>query len=169
MREANAASTRTADLRRRSLSDVVSPALLVVAVLLFAGAILADLFAHDFAPSWEGGTFGRAITLIVSNGIMAAIGWWNLTGRKLDPHQSAENRYQRAAVTVKSLLYISMAMSLFIAVTAVDDLYNLDFLDAVIMSVYFQAIALVSVGIPMNNIRLEEIDFDVYKNDVAVT
>lgn len=169
MREANATSTRTADLRRRNLSDVVSPALLTAAVLLFTGAILADLFAHDFAPTWEGGTIERAITLIISNGIMVAIGWWNLFGRKLDPHQSPEDRYQRAAVTVKSLLYISMAMSLFIAVTAVDDLYNLDFLDAVFMSIYFQAIALVSVGVPMNNIRLEEIDFDVYKSDAAIT
>ncbi len=169
MREANAASTRTADLRRRNLGDVVSPALLVAAVLLFAGAILADLFAHDFAPTWENGAFGRAITLIVSNGLMAAIGWWNLFGRKLDPHQSSEDRYQRAAVTVKSLLYISIAMNLFIGVTAVDDLYNLDFLDAVIMSIYFQVIALVSVGVPMNNIRLEEIDFDVYKSDAVIT
>ncbi len=169
MREANAASTRTADLRRRNLSDVVSPALLTAAILFFAGAILADLFAHDFAPTWEGGTLERAITLIISNGLMAAIGWWNLFGRKLDPHQSADDRYQRATVTVKALLYISMAMSLFIAVTAVDDLYNLDFLDAVFMSVYFQAIALVSVGVPMNNIRLEEIDFEVYKSDAAIT
>lgn len=169
MREANAASTRTADLRRRNLSDAVSPALLAAAVLLFAGAILADLFAHDFAPSWESGTLERAIALIMGNGVFAFIGWWNLYGRKLDPHQSSEDRYQRASVTIKSLLFISIAMSIFIAITAIDDLYSLDFLDAVFMSVYFQAIALVSVGVPMNNIRLEEIDFDVYKSDPAIT
>lgn len=169
MREANAATTRTAELRRRSFSDVVPPSLFAAAVLLFAGAILADLFAHDFAPSWGGGTIERAIALVVSNGVLAAIGWWHLMGRKLDPHQSADDRYQRASVTVKSMFYISIAMSLFIGVTAVDDLYKLDFLDAVFMSIYFQAIALVSVGVPMNSIKVEEIDFDVYKNDAVIT
>ena len=169
MREANAASRRTADLKRRSLGDVVSPALIATALLLLAGAIIVDLFAHEFALNWENGSLGRAITLIVSNGVIASIGWWNLYGRKLDPHQSSEDRYQRVSVTIKSLLYVSMAMSVFIAVTAIDDLYKLDYLDAVLMSVYFQAIALMSLGIPLNDLKLEEIDFDVYKNDPATT
>ena len=37
------------------------------------------------------------------------------------------------------------------------------------MSVYFQAVAWISLGYMIRSIRIEEIDFDVYKNDVAVT
>lgn len=61
-----------------------------------------------------------------------------------------------------------MALSVLIAITAAYDVYNLDAVDAAIMSVYFQAVALLSLGYTLSNLRLDDIDFDVYKNDVAV-
>jgi hypothetical protein len=60
-----------------------------------------------------------------------------------------------------------MALSLFIAFTAADDIYNMDAVDALMMSVYFQAVALLSLGFTLHNIKLEDVDFDVYKNDAA--
>ena len=60
-----------------------------------------------------------------------------------------------------------MVLSVFIAVTAADDMYKLDFLDAAIMSIYFQAIAYFSLGYTLRSIKLDAIDFDVYKNDAA--
>ena len=47
-------------------------------------------------------------------------------GRKLDPHQSAEDRAHGISVNLKSFLFDSMALSVFIAVTAADDKYNLN-------------------------------------------
>ena len=44
---------------------------------------------------------------------------------------------------------------------------RLDFLDAAIMSIYFQGIAFFSLGYALRSIKLDAIDFDVYKNDVA--
>ena len=167
MRNANSASRRTAELRRRGLTDFVSPGLLSMAILLFAGAILFDLYVHDFAVAWGHDTVQRALVLSATNGLLAIVGAWNLYGRKLDPHQSAENRTQRISVNVKSLLFVSMALSVFIAVTAADDMYKLDFLDAAIMSIYFQAIAFFSLGYTLRSIKLDAIDFDVYKNDAA--
>ena len=167
MRKANSASKRTADLRRRKLTDLVTPGLLVMALLLFAGALLFDLYVHDFAVSWSHDTVQRALVLTVTNGFLAIVGAWSLYGRKQDPHQSAEDRIQRLSVSLKSLLYVSMALSVFIAITAADDMYSLDFIDAVIMSVYFQAIALLSLGYTLRSIKPGEIDFDVYKSDTA--
>ena len=167
MRKAKSKSKRTADLRRRGLTDLVSPTLLGMAVLLFAGAILFDLYVHDFAVTWGHDTIQRALVMAVTNGLLAIVGAWTLHGRKLDPHQSAEDRIQRMSVNLKSLIYVSMALSVFIAITAADDVYNLDAVDAVIMSVYFQAITLLSLGYTLRNLKLDEIDFDVYKNDVA--
>lgn len=167
MRNANSASRRTAELRRRGLTDFVSPGLLSMAILLFAGAILFDLYVHDFAVTWGHDTVQRALVLSATNGLLAIVGAWNLYGRKLDPHQSAENRFQRISINVKSLLCVSMVLSVFIAVTAADDMYKLDFLDAAIMSIYFQAIAYFSLGYTLRSIKLDAIDFDVYKNDAA--
>jgi hypothetical protein len=167
MRKANSASKRIADLRRRDLTDLVSPGLLGMALLLFAGAILFDLYVHDFAVTWGHDTIQRALVMTATNAFLAIVGAWNLYGRKLDPHQSAEDRIQRISVSLQSLLYVSMALSVFIAITAADDMYSLDFIDAAIMSLYFQAVALLSLGYTLRSIKLGEIDFDVYKNDAA--
>jgi hypothetical protein len=169
MRISNTASKRIADLRRRDLTDLVSPGLLGMALLLFAGAIFLDLYVHDFAVSWGHDTIQRALVMTVTNAFLAIVGAWNLHGRKQDPYQSAEDRIQRISVNLKSLLYVSMALSVFIAITAADDMYSLDSVDALIMSVYFQGIALLSLGYTLNNIRLDAIDFSVYRNDAAAT
>lgn len=167
MRKANASTKRVADLRRRGFTDLVSPGLTGAAILLFVAAILFDFYAHDFAVSWGHDTVQRAIVTGVTNGLLLIVGAWNLYGRKLDPHQSSADRFHRLSITLTSLLFVSMALSVFIAITAADDIYSLDAFDALIMSVYFQAIALLSLGFTLSNIKLEEIDFDVYRNDAA--
>jgi hypothetical protein len=169
MRNAHTASKRVAELRRRGLTDLVSPALIGMAVLIFAGAILFDLYVHDFDVSWGHDTVQRALVMACTNGLLALVGAWNLYGGKQDPHQSPADRAHKVAVSLKSLLYISMALSIFIAVTAADDIYKLDFIDATLMSVYFQAIALLSLGYILRSIKPEDIDFEVYKTDTAVT
>ena len=49
------------------------------------------------------------------------------------------------------------------------DDFDIDFLDSTIMSAYFQGVVWISLGYMMHSVRIEDIDFDVYKNDVAVT
>ncbi|MGB5165830.1 MAG: hypothetical protein WBN09_12275 [Woeseiaceae bacterium] len=169
MKKAHASPRRTADLRRRGLTDLVSPALIGTAVLLLAGAILFDLYVHDFAVSLGHDTVQRAIVMIVTNGLLAALGAWHLYGRKLDPHQSADDRAHHISVSLKSFLFVSMALSVFIGVTAADDKYNMEPVEAVIMSIYFQAIALLSLGFSLSSLKVDEINFDVYREDVAAT
>ena len=167
MRQANSASRRIADLRRRRLTDLVSPGLLGIAILLFAGAILFDFYVHDFNVSWGHDTAQRALVMTATNGLLAIVGTFMLYGRKQDPHQSAVDRAQHMSVGLKTLLYVSMALSVFIAIAAADDVYSLDFVGATILSIYFQVVALLSLGYMMRSIDPDEIDFDVYKNDAA--
>lgn len=169
MKKAYSSSRRTADLRRRGLTDLVSPALIGAAVLLLVGAVLFDLYVHDFAVSWGHDTVQRAIVMIITNGMLAGLAAWHLHGRKLDPHQSAEDRAHSIAVNLKSFLFISMALSVFIGVTAADDKYNLEPVEAVIMSVYFQVIALLSLGFSLSSLKVDDINFDVYREDAAAT
>ena len=174
MRKANQSSKRKADLRRRSFVDAASLTLLGVALFFLVGSIIFDLYVHDFNVSFGHDTVQRGMVLIVTNLFLAAVGAWNLYGRKQDPHQSFEDRARRVKASVTSLLYVSIALSVYFISAAADDLYNLDFLDATLLSVYFQAIVILSIGHILRAIRPEDIDFDVYKNDayendVAVT
>ena len=43
-----------------------------------------------------------------------------------------------------------------------------DKIEIIINSLYFQLIALIGIGTMLRNLRLENIDFDVYKDDEAV-
>ncbi len=169
MRHAHTASKRIAGLQRRGITDLVSPALLGTAVLTFAGAILFDFYVHGFDVGWGHDTVQRALVLAGTNGLLALVGTWHLYGRKKDPHQSPEDRAHLVAVNLKAGLYVSILLSVFIAITAADDIYNLDFIEATLISVYFQAISLLSFGYVLRSIKVEEIDFGVYKSDTAVT
>ncbi|MDA8021182.1 MAG: hypothetical protein MPN21_27410, partial [Thermoanaerobaculia bacterium] len=86
-----------------------------------------------------------------------------------DPHQATEDRARRTTLGVRSLLFVSMVVSVFFGLQAADDLYSMDFLDATLMSLYFQAVVILSVGYLLREFRLEDIEFDVYKDSATVT
>lgn len=169
MRKANPSSIRKAELRRRGLFDFVSPALLATAVLLFLLSVLFDFYANDFRVSWDSDAAQRTITFTITNLLLAAVGAWNLLGRRQDPHQSAQDRERRIKAALNSLIYVSMAMSVYSFTASADDLYNLDFIDAFLISVYFQVIVVLSLGHMLRSVRPDDINFDVYRNDAVVT
>ena len=165
MREANLDNTvRKADLRPRRLRDFVSPLVLGLACTAFVAAILFDVYVHQFDVRWEHGTIQRTITLTATNLFMGAIGAWLLRGKKLDPHQSPADRTRHIRASLSSFLYVSITVSLFFMVTAADDVYDIDFLDAPLMSIYFQVIVFLSVGHLLRSLPLDSLNFDVYKN-----
>ncbi len=167
MRKARITTTRTADLRRRGLFASVSPVLLAAALSLYVGAILFDLYAHQFTISWGHDTVQRAVVLTITNLLFAGLGAWLLYGKKFNPHQTSDDRAKLIKTNLHAFLYVSMAMSVFFMTQAADDLYNLDFLDATLMSLYFQAIVFMSTGHALRNMQIKDIDFDVYKDSPA--
>ncbi len=169
MRKANASPIRKAELRRRGVSDFVSPALLTVAFCLLTGSIVFDFYVHNFDVTWSHDTVQRSIVITVTNFFIIIVGAWSLHGRNKDPYQTSEDRDRKIAASLKSMVSVSMAMSVFFMTVAADDVYDMDYLDAVLMSAYFQVIVFLSLGHMLRSVKLEDIDFDVYKNDVAVT
>ena len=170
MRKANTATTRKADLRRRSLFNFVSPSLLASAIFLYLATVIFGMYVHQFVFDWDHDTTQRAVVLTITNLFLAAFGAWNLYGRKQNPHQASEDRAQQTAVNLHSLLYVSMAMSIFFMTQAADDLFDLDFLDATLMSLYFQFIVVLSIGHVLRSLSLKDVNFDVYKSSgIAVT
>ncbi len=168
MRSLNANPKRRANLRHRSLFDVVSPTLLSATLFLAVASVFYDFYTHDFSLNWDHDAAYRSLTLIITNLVLVAFGAWHLYGKKLNPHQSSDDRLLLAAANLKSLLYVSMAMSIYFMSLAADDFYDLDFLDAILMSAYFQIIVVLSIGSIMRTIRPEDIDFSVYKADEVV-
>ena len=168
MRRANSATTRKADLRPRRLFDFVSPVLLLATIGFFLAALVFDQYLHDFVASWENKTIQRAMVLTGANLFFAAIGSWQLYGRKQNPHQAFGDRAKQIGAQLRSMVYVSMAMSVFFMVQAADQVYDMDFLDAPLLSLYFQVIVFLSIGHLLRSLNLEEIDFDVYRNDEAV-
>ncbi|NQZ07431.1 MAG: hypothetical protein HRT35_09755 [Algicola sp.] len=168
MRKVNANTQRKAELSRRRLFDHVSPALIFAVVALFFATIVLDLYWNDFKLVWGGDTVVRAFTLFVCNGLFVLIVRFNLHGKKLNPHQSYEDRSRQVEMVSRTLAYLSLVMSLFFIYTAAGDVYELKAYEHVMMSVYFQIIALISIGNIIWGQPLEKLNFDVYKADVSV-
>ena len=167
MRKINANTKRKAELSRRRLFDHVSPVLVFTVVSLFFAAIVLDFYWHDFSYELAGDTLIRAFTLSLSNVLFILIVRFNLNGKKHNPHQSYEDRSRQVEMVSRTLSYLSIVMSLFFIYTAAGDVYDLDAYEHVVMSVYFQIIALISIGNIIWGQPLESLNFDVYKADVS--
>ncbi|MCK7594090.1 hypothetical protein [Pseudomarimonas salicorniae] len=167
MREANASSPRRAELRPRRLLDAISPWLLLATALMGLGAIAFDFYVHDLDFSLDRDSTQRAIMLVLTNGFMLALSAWLFYGRKLDPHQSAADRWRQSKVQLKSMAFVSMAMSVFFFTRAAGDVTDIAYLDAPLMSLYFLAIALLSLGYSLNRLKPENLDLEVYRSDAV--
>lgn len=169
MRKADSRTRRKAELHPRRLFDFISPTIFGAAIFMNIACIFYYLYIDQFRFHWGSDTFIISITLIAMNALFAGIIYWNLSGKKLDPHQSSKDRIRQIESTVKSLVFVSIGASIFIMVTAGINEFNLDHLEPSIMSLYLQLIALASIGTTLRRLRIEDIDFDVYKDDVSVT
>ncbi len=167
MRKADVSSTRTANLRPRRLFDHVSPQVFGLAVAAIAAAILIDFYVHDFEVSFGHDTVQRTMVLLITNGLLVALGSWLLYGRKPNPHQSDEDRAKHVSASLTSFAYCSMVMSTFFVINAIDDVFDIDFLDAAIMSLYFQIVVGLSLGFLLHSMPVEKMNFDVYKENGA--
>ncbi|MBZ0111580.1 MAG: hypothetical protein K8J08_03895 [Thermoanaerobaculia bacterium] len=157
MRRAKTA-TRKAELRPRRFFDFVSPLTLTLTIALFLASVLFELWAHQFQGRW-----GLVAILAFGNLFMAAAGARIMYGPNPNPHQASADRARQLRANLPSLFYVSMVMSIFYMTLTASDLFDLDFLGAILMSLYFQVIVLFSIGHILRTLRLEDIDFDVYR------
>ena len=167
MRKIDAATTRTAQLRPRRLFDYVSPVLVAAAAVLFVASIVFDLAVHGFTIEWGHDTVQRAAVLTGTNAFLGAVAIWLLHGRKPNPHQSSSDRARQIAAGLHSFFYVSIVMSVFFAVQAAEDLYDFAFLEATLISFYYQVVVMLSIGQMLRSAPLEDIDFEVYRETPA--
>lgn len=147
LRELHPMKQRSASLTPRRLFDFVPSWLLALALAMMAFAVLADLYLHDFVLSRQ--TLARNLTMLVTNGLLALLGWWKLRGRSLTPHSNPDARHRAIAAQLTVLTVISIAFSTYMLLHAANAAFGLQNFDAIVMSLYFQTAMAVSITITL--------------------
>lgn len=165
MRKANSRTTRKAELHPRRLFDFISPALLGIAIFMYFAVIVLVLYINQFQFYWGSKAFMNIIILTAGNLLFAGIITWNLYGKKLDPYQAYKDRMRQIGLTVKSLVLISIAATMCLAIVVVFDKFNLDNLMPTVMSLYFQLLAVISYQSTVPVLQIDNTNFEVYKEE----
>lgn len=148
LRELHPVKQRSASLAPRRLFAFVPSWLLALALAMMAIAVLADLYLHGFVLDNQ--TLARNLTMLVTNGLLALLGWWKLRGRSLTPHANPEARHRSIAAQLTVLALISIAFSTYMLLHAVNAAFGLQNFDAIVMSLYFQTAMAVSITITLH-------------------
>jgi len=163
MRKANSRTTRKAELHPRRLFDFVSPTLVSMAIFSYIVVILLVLYfiRHPF-PGFAGPINIVMITAV--NILFAGIVVKNLYGKRGDPHQAHADRLRGIAIAVKMMVLTSIVVNVFLAIVFVLPALNLRDLGDLFQMLFFQ----LCVVIGSRTLRIDNIDFEVYKDDPLV-
>jgi len=168
MRSTYGAKVRSAELAPRRLFDFISPFYAALAVVMYALWITAFLNARGFDDPQVGEVYA---TLFLITGMNVAYAGWIariMYGKKLDPYKAPADQLKQIGVTVKTLVFSSIGISLFLILAQAADQYNLEVFDPPLASLYMQLCMAFSLGIALKMQDLNDIDFDVYRDEKAV-
>ena len=165
MRQADTRTLRFAELQPRKLFDYISPAWVIATVGLYIGYVIVDVTGM-YLSMWEtSDTVIRLMTSGLCNLLFGAVIYWNLHGRKPDPYQASKDRYCNIRNVIKVQLLISMAVSVFFAISGLLNYLQWEMMEVIATSIYFQAIAVAGFGSMLNGVKIEHVDFNVYKGE----
>ena len=168
MRNLNDQTKRQAELSPRSLFNYVSPVRFLTAVIMFFACSIVMFSFNDFKISNEIGILVGS--MVLCNGLFIGLGYTLLRGKKLDPHQSPEDRHKATTAVFRSYTSISILVSIFFIINRCVDYYSLDIWEPLLNSLYWQSVVLLSTGAMLKFTNLEEVNYDVYKtNDSSHT
>lgn len=159
MRKSNPSNVRVADIAPRSIMHYVSPGLFwscIGSVLMAVG--FAWVIAPHKAPELTG-------VIAAGSAFFAVLIYWNLYGKKPDPHQSAADRFRQVGVTISSLLKIGILAAWFLLLTLVFDTWLDERWIPLMMCVYFHLIAWLGFGATINDLQIGNMDFTVYESE----
>ncbi len=167
MREANFTKHKKADLTPRKLTDFVHPAYVYMAIIVYIAFIAFVIYFNQLGLSWFGGYWNIVGVTFLNAFFLAGI-YWHLQGKKQDPYQSSEDRYRNIKVIVNLLVFMSMVSTLSIVVHIVLKAWDFNIVKLIFNSLYTQAIAWVSIIGILHSLRIEDINYNVYKADKTI-
>ncbi len=168
MRKADIRTTRNANLNPRRLFNFVSPGIVSLAVIMYVGCNLFFYSIHGFQFHPSNDTLIIFLSLTAMNLLFTVVIIWNLSGKKVNPHQAHEDRMRQIEISLKSLFTMSIVASVFLVIVEGIDFFDLQYLKSSLMSVYLQLTIFFGVGSMLRSIKVENLNFDVYKTDAPV-
>lgn len=164
MRNASSRNTRKAELRPRRLFDYISPRFFGIAAATYVAFCLLIIYVNQFGYEWFGG-YLNILGISLINVIFAALAYWHMVGKKLNPHETNADRAARVSTVVRILAFTSIAATVFSAVSIALSAFDVRHLLPVFLSMYFQILAIVG----FQAYRIENRNFDAYKEDPLST
>lgn len=164
MRELFATGKRSAELVPRNLSNFIPPFWVTFAVLLFIFNIILFLYYEGFGKPWTEEIYTTVIVSSLLNVMYFVIGYKVINGKKTNPFEAHIDQMTTIKSTVSAMVFASIMMSLFfIALNSVRE-FGLDKWEPLLMSVYFQLIIVFGLGHQLRSSKVEDLDFEVYKD-----
>jgi|GEM_PF-294191 uncharacterized membrane protein (DUF485 family) len=155
-----ASTIRKAELQPRRLFYFVAPKMIGLMLFVYLAFIVFAVYISAFDLPWFS-AFENIAILTGMNLFLTGIILWNIYGKKQDPYQAYEDRKKHIAHLVRSMVFVSIAATLFNMINSVFSAWDMRHLEPTITSLYFQIIAVVG----LRAIRIDNIDFEVYKTD----
>ncbi len=168
MRHANSNSKRTATLSPRKLFDFVSPILVGTAALMFIAWVAVYLYDAGLTTPWQTEVYWSLGSLTLGNLVLAAMVFKFIRGKKHDPYIAQEDQNRVIRGQVLTCVITSIAASSFLIIITAVRAFNLDIFEPVLNSLYLQMLFALALELTYRNAKVERIDFDVYRNDLAV-
>lgn len=168
MHEGYKSAVRSADLRPRRLFDFVHPSYLFAAIAMFVVWLVFYIWQAGDIAAWGGETYA---TLVFITGMHMVYGFviaQHLHGKKIDPYQARDDQMRTIGVTINILVISSFMISLFLLLTQMADEFAFEVFDPVMTSFYLQLCLILGVGQTFRTVKIENVDFEVYRADPPV-
>lgn len=164
MRTLNTNTIRHADLTPRHIFDFISIKIFYLALGLYALHLVTFLYYSGNISTWDEGVWITLIVGTIINVGFIAMSLHFVKKWKLDPHQAEVDKILIIKTNVRVLAVTSILMSLFFIIINTVREFGLDIWEPILMSLYFQALIVFGMGFLMNTIKVQDLDFSVYKD-----
>ena len=164
MRLLNQDGQKEAVLQPRRLTDFVSKEFLVIVFMIYIFFVGFVTYLNQFDYPWFGG-YLNVLIISCTYLFFGFIIYQAMYGKVKNPHMSYEDRKINIQITIRQLLSIAIAVTVFAMVQISMQVFGLESFKAIIISLYFHVIVLLT----MQWVRLDYINFDVYKDKPVLT
>lgn len=158
MRKTNQSQTRSANLKPRFLSSIVPMHFIVLSVLSFIAYVVMVFYVQKNPfPGFVG--YWNILFVFLLNAFYFYMVHKTIISRKLDPHQSQEDRVIHISLVAKILVLGAIFANLFLTTNLILSVLDLRHIGDIVQSLYFQLVALMM----SQTTTYEPEDYSVYQ------
>lgn len=158
---------RTTELRRRQLNDFVSPGALTVLLLVNAAFVAFLLYYRGYGFPWftAAGNIAGAMCMLTVFALSLAFA---LFSSRPDPYQRTQDHRESLKSVVRYTFWSCIAVPVLLTAILLFKAWDPDAYEPAVVSLFCQAFALPLLWSTFRY-RVENIDFDVYREDARTT